>query len=77
VRYRFILSGEFPPKALSALQPVSYSVGDGSTGIEVDVIDDAHLHGVIEQLNRFGAHLEGIQQIDVFGQAEAPSPPSD
>jgi hypothetical protein len=73
VRYRFVLSGVISPKALEPLQPVSYDADVASTQIQVDVLDDAHLQGVIELLNRLGAHLESFQQIDVFQEMEAPS----
>jgi hypothetical protein len=76
VRYRFVLRGVISPKALGPLQPVSYGADGATTQIQVDVLDDAHLQGVIELLNRLGAHLEGFQKIDVFEQMEAPTNPS-
>jgi hypothetical protein len=68
VRYRFVLRGTISRKALEPLQPVSYEVGTSSTTVELDVLDDAHLQGAIELISRLGAHVEGLQQIDVFEQ---------
>jgi hypothetical protein len=75
VRYRFVLRGVISSKAVEPLQPVSYEVDEGSTVIQVDVLDDAHLKGIIELIYRLGAHLEGLQQIDVFRQEEMPTAP--
>jgi hypothetical protein len=76
VRYRFVLRGTISRKALEPLQPVSYEVDANSTTVELDVLDDAHLQGAIELIYRLGAHVEGLQQIDVFEQVESPSPPN-
>jgi hypothetical protein len=75
VRYRFVLQGAISAKALEPLQPVSSEAGASSTTIQIDVLDDAHLQGVIELLSRMGAHVEGMQQLDVFGEMDVPAPP--
>jgi len=69
LRYRFVLEGVHSLKALEPIHPTSHEVKEGSTVIEVDVVDDAHLQGVIELVYRLGAHVEGFQEIDVFREA--------
>jgi hypothetical protein len=75
MRYRFVLQGAISRAALKPAQPVSYEVRDDTTRLEIDVVDDAHLQGVIELLQRIGAHVEQLQELDVFKETEAPSSP--
>jgi hypothetical protein len=63
MRYRFLLRGDITASALRPVQPISCEVENGNTRVEVEVQDDAHLYGVLEAIQRLGAHVQGFQEV--------------
>jgi hypothetical protein len=64
MRYRFLLRGDITASALRPVKPISCEVENGNTRVEVEVRDDAHLYGVLEAIQRLGAHVQGFQEVD-------------
>lgn len=63
MRYRFLLKGDIAASALRPVQPLSCEIENGNTRVDVEVLDDAHLYGVIEAIQRLGAHVKGFQEV--------------
>jgi hypothetical protein len=67
--YRIVVRGELSQRYLPAFEGMTLSTGDGRTTIIGPVIDQAHLHGLVNRIGDLGLEL-----ISVNPTLEPPSP---
>ena len=61
--YEILVRGELSEAVASALGARRFEPGRGKTLIVVDVIDQAHLHGILEQLRDLAIDIERVNPV--------------
>jgi hypothetical protein len=59
-RYRIVVEGELGPRYASAFDGMTVRAHDGETDITGPIIDQAHLHGLIERIASLGLTLHSL-----------------
>ena len=62
-RYRLVVEGELGPRYASAFDGMTVCAHDGETEITGPVIDDAHLHGLLERIASLGLRLHSLNRL--------------
>jgi hypothetical protein len=62
--YRLVVKGELGPRYASAFKDMTISAHDGVTEITGEVIDPAHLHGLIDRVTRLGLTLHSLSAVE-------------
>jgi hypothetical protein len=73
-RYRLVVVGELGPRYASAFHGMTLRPHDGETDITGPIIDQSHLHGLIERIGSFGLTLRSLTPLET-GDAEADAQP--
>ena len=71
-RYNVVVEGELGPRYASAFEGMTLSAHDGETEITGPVIDQSHLHGLLERITSLGLTLCSLTPHD-DAQADAPA----
>jgi hypothetical protein len=69
-RFRIVVAGELSPRFASAFDGMALECDDGRTVITGTVVDQAHLHGLLNQVAALGLDLVSVVPVDedVSGQ---------
>jgi hypothetical protein len=62
-RYEFRVAGRLSERAQGAFTDMSVHDAPPETVISGEVVDDAHLHGVLAQIQNLGLHVVSVLQI--------------
>jgi hypothetical protein len=70
--YRIVVSGELSERLAAAFEGMEIETGGGQTILTGEVIDDAHLHGILGRINGLGLTLVRLHTLpeDTHGSAE-------
>ena len=58
--YRIVVRGELSPRYAPAFEGMTLATGDGQTAIIGPVIDQAHLHGLLNRVGDLGLDLISV-----------------
>jgi hypothetical protein len=58
--YRIVVRGELSQRYLPAFEGMTLATGDGQTAIIGPVIDQAHLHGLLNRVGELGLELISV-----------------
>jgi hypothetical protein len=58
--YRIVIRGELSARYVPAFEGMTLATGDGQTAITGPVIDQAHLHGLLNRIGDLGLELISI-----------------
>lgn len=58
--YRIVVRGELSQRYLPAFEGMTLATGDGQTTIVGPVIDQAHLHGLLDRVGDLGLELVSV-----------------
>jgi hypothetical protein len=58
--YRIVVRGELSQRYLPAFEGMTLATGDGRTSITGPVIDQAHLHGLLDRVGDLGLELLSV-----------------
>lgn len=73
-RYRLVVKGELGPRYASAFDRMTICAHDGQTDITGAIIDQSHLHGLLERIANLGLTLHSLTPLETEN-AEADAPP--
>ena len=74
-RYRLVVKGELGARYASAFEGMTISAHDGITEISGQIIDSAHLQGLLERIAGLGLTLHSVTPLETEnGEASAPTP---
>ena len=59
-RYRLVVEGELGKRSCSAFEGMEVAYRDGNTVLVGDVVDQAHLQGLLERVSRLGLKLVSV-----------------
>ena len=62
-RYEFRVSGRLSERAQGAFVDMAVHDAPPETVISGEVVDDAHLHGVLAQIQNLGLHVVSVLQV--------------
>jgi hypothetical protein len=62
--YRLVVNGELGPRYASAFTGMTVSAASGKTEITGTIIDQSHLHGLLERISRLGLTLYSVTPLD-------------
>ena len=70
--YRIVVSGELSERFAAAFEGMEIETGGGQTILTGEVIDQPHLHGLLDRINSFGLTLLSVQALpeDAHGSAQ-------
>ena len=72
-RYCLVVKGELGPRYASAFDEMTISTHDGITEISGEIIDSAHLHGLLERISDLGLTVHSLTPLD-NGEAASDTP---
>jgi hypothetical protein len=76
-RYEFRVAGRLSERAQGAFDDMAVHEAPPETVISGEVLDDAHLHGVLAQIQNLGLHVVSVLQVpSAPGPAERRTEPS-
>jgi hypothetical protein len=61
--YRIVVRGELSERYAAAFGGMKIEAGSGQTTITGEVVDQAHLHGVLYRINSIGLELQSVQSL--------------
>ena len=73
-RYRLVIEGELGPRYANAFDGMTLRARDGQTQITGPIIDQSHLHGLLERIAGFGLTLHSLTPLEA-ADAEAEAQP--
>ncbi len=73
-RYRLVVEGELGPRYASAFDGMTLRAHDGETDITGPIIDQSHLHGLLERIASLGLTLHSLTPLETEN-AEADAQP--
>jgi hypothetical protein len=59
-RYRLVVEGELGKRSCSAFEGMEIEYREGNTALVGDVVDQAHLQGLLERVSRLGLKLVSV-----------------
>jgi hypothetical protein len=68
-RYRIVVVGELGPRYGSAFDGMTLRAHDGETDITGPIIDQAHLHGLLERIASLGLTLHSLTPLETENAA--------
>jgi len=63
-RYRLVVKGELGPRYASAFDGMTVRAHDGETDITGPIIDQSHLHGLLERIASLGLALHSLTPLE-------------
>ena len=76
-RYRLVVEGELGARYASAFEGMAVSAHDGMTEITGAIVDQSHLHGLLERIADLGLKLRSVTPLDTENGAPDKPPPRD
>jgi len=78
-RYEFRVAGRLSERAQGAFVDMAVHDAPPETVISGEVVDDAHLHGVLAQIQNLGLHVVSVLQVAAAPERRTgpPSAPAD
>ena len=73
-RYRIVIEGELGPRYASAFDGMTLRADNGETEITGPIIDQSHLHGLLERIAALGLTLHSLTPLETEN-AEADAQP--
>jgi hypothetical protein len=73
-RYRLVVEGELGPRYASAFDGMTIRAHDGETDITGPIIDQAHLHGLLERIAGLGLTLHSLTPLEAKNAEADPQP---
>ena len=73
-RYRLVVEGELGPRYASAFEGMTLRAHDGETAITGPIIDQSHLHGLIERIASLGLTLHSLNRLETQNAVAEPQP---
>ena len=73
-RYRLVIEGELGPRYANAFDGMTLRARDGETEITGPIIDQSHLHGLLERIAGLGLMLHSLTPLEAEN-AETEVPP--
>jgi hypothetical protein len=70
-RYRLVVKGELGPRYASAFDGMTVSAHDGETDITGPIVDQSHLHGLLERIAGLGLTLHSVTPLESEDAAAA------
>jgi len=61
--YRIVVRSELGERFAAAFEEMDVRIGKGRTIITGDVIDQSHLHGILDRINALGLELVSVQPV--------------
>ena len=74
-RYRIVIEGELGPRYASAFDGMTLRAHDGETDITGPIIDQSHLHGLIERIAGLGLTLHSLTPLETEDAGVSVRPP--
>ena len=74
--YCLVVKGELGPRYASAFDEMTISAHDGITEISGEIIDSAHLHGLLERIDGLGLAVHSLTPLDTSEAASDPPQPT-
>ena len=68
--YRITVKGEIGPRYAAAFHGMEIRTADGETEITGPVIDQSHLHGLLERIAGLGLRLRSLTPLDTENREE-------
>lgn len=69
--YRLVVNGELGPRYASAFEGMKVSACDGKTEITGAIIDQSHLHGLLQRVGGLGLTLHSVTPLDDEGSPQS------
>ena len=69
--YRIVVRGELSQRYLPAFEGMTLTTGEGQTAIIGPVLDQAHLHGLLDRVGELGLELVSVNRA---AEPAAPAP---
>jgi hypothetical protein len=63
--YRIVVRAEIGERFAAAFEGMEVRIADGQTIIEGEVIDQSHLHGILDRINALGLELVSVEPASV------------
>ena len=76
-RYRLVVEGELGARYASAFEGMTVCAHDGLTEITGAIVDQSHLHGLLERIADLGLKLRSVTPLDTENGALDKPPPRD
>ena len=74
-RYRLVVKGELGARYVSAFEGMTISAHDGITEITGEIVDPAHLQGLLERIAGLGLTVHSLTPLETEnGEASAQTP---
>ena len=67
--YRIVVGAEIGERFAAAFEGMEVTSTRGRTVITGDVIDQSHLHGILDRINALGLELVSVQPVDEESQS--------
>lgn len=69
--YRLVVRGELDQRYAALFEGMDMNRAGGTTVLTGDVVDQAHLHGLIERIKELGLELVEIRQVAATSPSDA------
>ena len=73
-RYRIVVEGELGPRYASAFDGMTVHAHDGETDITGPIVDQSHLHGLLERIAGLGLTLYSLTPLENANAESDPQP---
>ncbi len=74
--YRLVVKGELGPRYASAFEEMTVRTHDGITEITGEIIDSAHLNGLLERISDLGLEVHSLTPLDTGEATSGTSEPT-
>jgi hypothetical protein len=61
--YRIVVGAEIGARFAAAFEGMEVKIAEGRTTITGEVIDQSHLHGILDRINALGLELVSVQPV--------------
>ena len=72
--YRIVIEGELGPRYASAFDGMTLRAHDGETEISGPIIDQSHLHGLLDRIAGLGLTLHSLNPLETDNAEPNPQP---
>jgi hypothetical protein len=62
-RYRIVVRGELRGSLASAFEGMWLTAGSGVTTLEGEVVDQVHLHGLLDRMGELGLEIVSVEAV--------------
>jgi len=61
--YRIVVEGELSDRYAVAFEGMQMQTKDGETILTGEIVDDSHLHGILDRISALGLKLVSVQDL--------------